>query len=135
MEVDTKYPLARGMHGKRDREGEIHMALYNGIYIRYHLVYGLYNPLTNELKYIGMTSNKLESRLSGHIIGARNLSNRNSELAKWINDLGGKIEIRMLFSYDNHKDARIAEQVLINEYREQLFNIVVSKNVKANRRD
>jgi hypothetical protein len=35
-------------------------------------IYGLVNPLSKKIFYVGATNNKLKSRLSGHIVAAKN---------------------------------------------------------------
>lgn len=46
-------------------------------------VYGLFCPITNELRYVGITTQKLSARLSGHL---RQPTNR--LIGNWFNELG-----------------------------------------------
>ena len=49
---------------------------------RKYLLYGLYDPLTNILKYIGITTQSLNSRLGGHCRQPTNF-----RMKKWIDRL------------------------------------------------
>lgn len=76
-------------------------------------VYGLVDPRTGEIRYIGRTCRKLETRLSGHI-SARHQRYAGGSKAKraWINELidaGLKPTIRALETFDSELDALEAE--------------------------
>lgn len=46
-------------------------------------IYGLYHPITNELRYIGKTVKKINARLSNHIYNAK-YTKHNKHLSNWI---------------------------------------------------
>lgn len=50
-------------------------------------MYSLKNPITNEIRYIGITSVRLNARLSQHIYTGKNERKRNTPVSKWIYSL------------------------------------------------
>lgn len=51
-------------------------------------MYGLRDPETNALRYVGKTVHKPEARLNGHMLGAMNGSSM--RVAHWIRTLGAE---------------------------------------------
>jgi hypothetical protein len=56
--------------------------------LSYHIVYGLFDPTTGEIRYVGQTGYKLHHRLSRHLYEAKKLNVCDRKCA-WINSLVG----------------------------------------------
>lgn len=79
-------------------------------------LYGLYCPITDELKYIGITKNSLKERLSGHL---RNPTNHLTK--KWFAELKKnelKPIIRLIESFDTYEELLQSEINEIKKCRE-----------------
>jgi predicted DNA-binding protein YlxM (UPF0122 family) len=87
-------------------------------------LYGLYCPYNGELRYIGVTTGLLSTRLSGHL---RNPTN--GKIALWFKELksnGKKPVIKLIREYDSYEDLLNAEIKEIKENRKKtnkLLNI------------
>jgi len=80
---------------------------------RSYKLYGLYCPYSNELRYIGITTGLLSTRLSGHL---RNPTN--GKIALWFKELKTnhkKPVIKLIKEYNTYEDLLKAE---INEIKE-----------------
>lgn len=65
---------------------EIKQMSENGL--KFGVIYGLYHPITNELRYIGQTAAGLKKRLSKHISDSNSVLRRqNTHVACWIRSL------------------------------------------------
>lgn len=90
-------------------------------------VYGLHDPRSEELRYVGYTAVPLALRLTGHIADARNgRHNANNKKFAWINELrelGLKPVIRLIetVAFD-HREER--EVFWIQHYRKQGCNLL-----------
>lgn len=78
----------------------------------YGSVYGLHDPLTDELRYIGQTTSNLAHRLSGHL----SLQNRQKSYrsARWVQSLvakGPMIRLRVEASSQEELDRLEVEQI------------------------
>ena len=83
-----------------------------------NVIYGLIDPITKELRYIGKTNN-IAIRVSNHISMARR-NNYKSHKNNWIRKLltnNQMPEIIILESYDNYEDLNQAEIDLISYYK------------------
>lgn len=85
----------------------------------YGRVYGLYDPRTDELRYVGQTTVSLERRLSGHI-GSQNLalSRHSSRWIKGLQKLGLRPVIRELAVAFTSEELGRLEQEHIRRARE-----------------
>jgi predicted DNA-binding protein YlxM (UPF0122 family) len=87
-------------------------------------LYGLYCPYSDELRYIGITTGLLSTRLSGHL---RNPTN--GKIALWFKELklnDKKPIIKLIREYDSYEDLLNAEIKEIKENRKKtnkLLNI------------
>lgn len=90
------------------------------------LLYTLNHPLTNEIRYIGVTSFSLKERLRCHLKDCKNEKSK-SHKKKWINSLlkdGLNPNINLLEEVDDYKDALSREIYLIAEYRRLGYRLV-----------
>lgn len=91
-----------------------------------YTVYGLFDPLTNECRYVGVTSQP-KGRLSQHITDAKNGSAGNLPKCDWICDLldiGLKPEMRTL-EKTNAAESKVREEEWIYKMLsvgQRLFN-------------
>jgi hypothetical protein len=85
-------------------------------------LYGLYCPITDELKYIGITKNSLKERLSGHLCNPTNYLTKKwfAELKK--NEL--KPIIRLIESFDTYEELLQSEINEIKKCRELNMKIL-----------
>jgi len=86
------------------------------------LLYGLYCPITNELRYVGVTTGTLNDRLSGHL---RNPTN--GKIAYWFKTLNKsdlKPIIKLIKEYDNYVDLLNSEINEIKKNRELGVNLM-----------
>jgi hypothetical protein len=87
-------------------------------------LYGLYCPITNELKYIGITKNDLNRRLSGHLYNPTNFLTK-----KWFYDLKNKdlkpiIKLIELFnSYEELLQGEIDEIQKCRKLNMEILNL------------
>ena len=82
------------------------------------VIYGLYHPETDELRYVGKTDQPLNKRLSRHIRDA--LEEGSTYRQRWIYrllDLGDRPEIRMIWICPR-KTWRFWEVLLIRKFKE-----------------
>lgn len=89
-----------------------------------YTIYGLKDPLTNKLRYIGCSIN-IDNRYRQHLYNSKNLLN---EKDLWINELLSnnfypELIILDIIETDNRKKALNLEAKYINENKETLFNI------------
>lgn len=87
-----------------------------------YLLYGLYCPYNNELRYIGITTGSLSTRLAGHL---RNPTN--GKIALWFKELknNGKIPIiRLISEYNTYEDLLNGEIKEIKENREKTTRLL-----------
>lgn len=90
----------------------------------YGLVYGLYDPLTDELRYVGQTTLPLDRRLSTHL-SPKNLSRRRHSSC-WLRHLvsrGLKPQIRPLGSAASRGELDALETKVILEAREKGYRL------------
>lgn len=82
-----------------------------------NIIYGLIDPNTKELRYVGKTVN-LSNRMAGHYTPAklRQKTHKNDWLKSLINK-GQKAEVIVLETYDDANDLYDAEQELIAYYK------------------
>ncbi len=83
------------------------------------VVYGLYHPLTRELRYIGQTVGTPSRRLSGHLCDAR-YRGRARHLLHWVRSLlqeGLKPEIRILVPADSQEELDVLKMKFIADAR------------------
>lgn len=91
-------------------------------------IYGLFDPVdeNNIIRYIGITTNKLNNRLSGHLYDAKKCKNNNRR-ANWINKLvkeGRKPSIVLLETIIGYQNACNREIELIADYKEKGFDLI-----------
>ena len=82
-----------------------------------YLLYGLYCPYDDELRYVGITTGLLSNRLAGHL-----RKPTNGKIGLWFNELkknGKKPIIKLINEYDNYQDLLNAEINEIKENREK----------------
>lgn len=79
-------------------------------------VYVLKDPTTNEIKYVGVTSQKVNQRLSQHINAAKNHEGR--YVCKWINSLLQKGLRPIIEQIDDVEDWEEKEKYYIKYYRD-----------------
>jgi hypothetical protein len=95
-----------------------------------YLLYGLYCPYNDELRYIGITTGLLSTRLAGHL---RNPTN--GKIALWFKELkkDGKTPIiKLINEYATYEDLLNAEINEIKENREKttkLLNVADGGNI------
>ena len=68
-------------------------------------IYTLNNPLTGEIKYVGVTTGALNTRLSQHIYNGK--KGKNTIVSKWVKSLilkGLKPNIRLLEIVEENED-------------------------------
>lgn len=85
-------------------------------------LYGLYCPYTDELRYVGITTGLLSTRLSGHL---RNPTN--GKIALWFKELKSnnkKPIIKLIREYDTYEDLLNAEIKEIKENREKTSKLL-----------
>ena len=87
-------------------------------------IYGLYNPQTMKIRYIGRTKQKLNKRLNTHICRSKN---NNSYNANWIKSLikdGIRPRIKLLQVVEGWEESHIIEKKLIQKHlvRHRLVN-------------
>ncbi len=83
------------------------------------VVYGLFDPITSELRYIGVTRNALSKRLWAHVKDAKS-GKEGTWKAKWIRKLlaqGKRPEAVVLERWGNDADLLVAERWSIEYYR------------------
>jgi hypothetical protein len=85
-------------------------------------IYKLLHPDTLEIKYIGVTVNKLSQRLSHHMYTAR--SRRGTIVSKWIWSLiqEGKKPIIELIETCDYDDWENKEKFYISKYKDNIYN-------------
>lgn len=85
-------------------------------------IYGLRNPKTNNIFYVGVTSSSLSKRLTQHVYDARHYRGKNKDKDEIIRTLdadGIRPEIICIEEgIDNIPEADLAEELAIMEYRE-----------------
>jgi hypothetical protein len=87
-------------------------------------IYGLYDPFTLELRYVGKTKYLLSTRLSQHVCEAKKFNKTHRH--KWIRSLlkkDTKPNIKLLKEATKSNWEEI-EKKLISDYRSQGFNLV-----------
>lgn len=77
-------------------------------------LYCLYNLKTFKIRYIGITSQLLKTRLYQHL----NIRNKNCYKENWIKKHNFKIGIKLLKVCKSKKEARIIEKYLIRKYKD-----------------
>ncbi len=85
----------------------------------YGFVYGLYHPITEELRYIGQTQGTLSRRLSGHLCTARRRA-RKAHVVNWLLSLmneGLKPLIRVLAPASSQEKLDKLEALFIADAR------------------
>lgn len=104
-------------------------------------VYGLYDPTTFEVRYVGATSQPLSRRLTEHQSRARNGVHGNAELMEWLRVLelqGWDPEIRLLMDCATKEQAAAEETKAIYFLQQggaKLLNrFLASPVARANRR-
>lgn len=86
-------------------------------------VYSLADPISKEIKYIGITKNKVEQRLKGHIKDSKTKLKHNKYLSrkeKWILDLDSKNLIPLIATLKaglSTNEAEDLEKKLISQYK------------------
>lgn len=89
-------------------------------------LYVLKHPISNEIRYVGITIRKLQERLSGHMSDVKNRPKLNAHKTNWIKKImrGGNIpKIELIKEYENIEDAKAAEIEYIAKYK-NLYNLV-----------
>ncbi len=86
-----------------------------------HYVYGLYDPSTGALRYIGKTTD-LVSRLAAHMA-----PQAAKPVRAWIRGLGKQPILRVLAEYQHESEALIGESALIREHRERGASLLNSR--------
>jgi hypothetical protein len=79
------------------------------------IIYGLSDPMTNELRYVGKTARKLSKRLSEHIYSPKR--NNCKSWIKSLNKKGHRPEIFEIERYDSQQDGSNAEVFLISYFK------------------
>ena len=85
-------------------------------------LYGIYCPCTGELRYIGITTGLLSTRLSGHL---RNPTN--GKIALWFNELkknNKKPLIKLINKYNSYEELLTSEINEIKRNRESSTNLL-----------
>ena len=80
------------------------------------VVYGMYDPFTGALRYIGFTGKVLRTRITMHLADARAGRGGNAPLKKWLLSIaqrGFRPEGRILSSWGSQDEARKAERAAI----------------------
>lgn len=89
---------------------------------KFFSLYGLYCPYNNELRYIGITTGLLSTRLAGHL---RNPTN--GKIAMWFKQLkkNGKTPIiKLIRVYDTYESLLVGEIKEIKENREKTTKLL-----------
>ena len=84
-------------------------------------LYGLYCPLTNEIKYVGITKNGLNKRLNSHL-----RKPTNEFIGKWFKDLknnNNRPIIKLIKECDSYEDLLLSEYNEIKKLRELKIDI------------
>jgi len=103
-------------------------------------VYGMYDPRTCEVRYVGTTSRSLGSRLSEHMCRAKAANSPQPGVSEWIRDLrdhGLRPEMRVLLNDLDEGTARIEETKAIYAMVQagaRLLNQHLVRPVKRDRR-
>lgn len=87
-------------------------------------IYVLIDPITKEVRYVGITTKLLRVRLANHIYDAKKLKNHR---AKWINSLlkkGLKPEILSIDSTNSIEEAFEKEKFYISSFKAYNINLV-----------
>jgi hypothetical protein len=87
-----------------------------------HHIYELFDPRTNEIKYVGRTSGDLEVRRKQHIAESTNATASNVGKQAWMQQLlaeGIEPQIRLLETINNIDIAKDAEAYYIRTYVQQ----------------
>lgn len=87
-----------------------------------HHIYELFDPRTNEIKYVGRTGGDLETRRKQHIAEIANTTASNIGKQTWIQQLlaeGVEPQIRLLETINNIDIAKDAEMYYIRIYVQQ----------------
>jgi hypothetical protein len=90
--------------------------------IKKYKIYTLNDPITNEIRYVGQTIQKLENRLKKHL-NAKDKSYRTN----WIKNLNNKKlspTINLVIEADNKEETNKLEMYYINLYKEKGYNLV-----------
>jgi predicted GIY-YIG superfamily endonuclease len=88
-----------------------------------HALYYLKDPFTNKIKYVGITSN-IKNRKRQHIF--RNTAQKNPRLLAWVELLKSQNafpEIEVVKEFQDYESAHRFEILIINKYKETLYNI------------
>lgn len=89
-------------------------------------VYGLRDPLTKEIRYVGATTKELKTRLKEHLYEAKFNKGINPEKDQWINSLlekGLRPELNTLWA-GSCLELIEAERFFINKYSKSGANLV-----------
>ena len=87
-------------------------------------LYGLFCPITNELKYVGITTGSLIARLNGHLLKPTNYF-----MSCWFNELKNSNlipNIRLIMEFNSHKELLDGE---ISEIKKQRVNGIKLLNI------
>jgi hypothetical protein len=83
------------------------------------LVYGLFDPITNKLRYVGYTSKSLDERLSGHL-----RQKRRNHRTNWLKSLKAKPIIKQLDYSDDYNEIIKKEIFWIRFFKKKGCNLV-----------
>jgi len=87
-------------------------------------VYILKNINSNLVKYVGITSGTLKSRLSKHYNSIKLENNKNKHKINWFNNNKGLIIIEKIEEFDDAQVAFEREKYWINYYRNKGINLI-----------
>lgn len=91
---------------------------------RIYSIYCLVCPLTEEIKYVGQTTQPLWKRLNGHLTSAKKFKRRNAKHVWILSLLEDNIKpiIKLLTTEDNPVSAFETEKKFIAKYKETILN-------------
>jgi hypothetical protein len=90
--------------------------------VRHGCVYGLRDPETNELRYVGKTVHRPSARLNGHMLGAMNGSSM--RVAHWIRTLGTEPRLTIFACDVPEHDLAETEAAVIHAMRSAGYDLL-----------
>lgn len=100
---------------------------------RFGWVYGLYDPFTKELRYIGQTTRSFAMRMRGHI--SRQCRRKQPRLSAWVNFVvatwGVYPDIRPIEGCENLTQLRERESFHIRNHIARGFNLLNQERLAA----